>query len=97
LRQDFPLEVTPGQEENLEVQCVNDEFLAPKGGEIVDLSTRQVQTFSLAEVPNTNQVNSGGKIKAPALAGVYQLVFHFPFKKNPNTYGIIPGPIFTVK
>jgi uncharacterized protein YkwD len=97
LQQDFPMEVSAGQEENVEVQCVNDEFQAPLAGEIVDLDTRQAQTFSLAEVPNTNQVNSTGKIKAPTQPGVYQLVFHFPFKKNPGAYGVIPGPIFTVK
>jgi uncharacterized protein YkwD len=97
LKQDFPMELSPGQEENVEIQCVHNDFQAPSRGEIRDLETRKASGFTLTEVPGTNKLTSTGKIKAPNQPGLYQLVFRLPVKKNPGTLAVIPGPIFTVK
>jgi uncharacterized protein YkwD len=95
LQNDFPVELSKGQEETVGVQCTHPEYLAPISGETVDLNSRQVDTFQLTAA--SDRLNSSGKIKAPAQPGVYQLVFYFPFKKNPGTVAVIPGPIFSVK
>ncbi len=96
LQQDFPAEVSGGQKEDVTVLCVDKEYQPPLGGEIVDINSKQIMTFQLIASSNTGQETSSGKISAPSQAAVYQLVFHFPFKKNPATYAIVPGPIFTV-
>lgn len=97
LQNEFPLELPIGHEETVDVRNAHPDYLAAVGGEVVDLNSRQLDAFQLTAVPNSDPMVSSGKIKAPAQTGVYQLVFHFPYQKNPGTYAIIPGPIFTVK
>jgi uncharacterized protein YkwD len=97
LQHDFPVELTTGQEENVAVQCVHNNYFAPLAGEVVELDSRQVYPFQLTEDPKSSRMVSTGKIRAPSKAGVYQLVFQFPLKKNPGTLAVTPGPIFTVK
>lgn len=102
LQRDFPDKLKKGQVEPLRVESVNPEYLAAVSGEVVSLSTRKIEPFKLTPqtsqgTPPTNQAVSTGKIKAPAKEDAYQLVFHFPLKKDPKTLAVMPGPIFSVK
>lgn len=100
LQKDFPNELNSGQSESIGVECVNPDYLAPISGEIVSLSTRKAEPFQLtplAGAPSAAQMISTGNVKSPAKSDAYQLVFHFPLKKDPNTIAVLPGPIFSVK
>ena len=85
-KNDVPLGVTPGQTLQLAADAENPEFTGVAAAAMLNLADNQTVTPS-----------AGLTLKAPSRPGVYQLLFHFPLKNNPNVYTIARGPLFTVK